>query len=182
MNQQNKSYQQDLVFIQKAKQNKQAFALLYNKYWDPVYLYIFKKVKSLDDAGDICQSTMLKAMLNLPKYQDRGFPFSAWLYRIAANEVNLFYRRKKKDGFVEIQEQDLKSFMTEINWNGSHNEDEQDQVIKILNGLKPEQLELIEMRFFFHYSFKEIADIYKIKEATAKMKVYRILEKIKQNY
>ncbi len=68
----------------------------------------------MDTAGDICQSAMLKAMLNLPKYEDRGFPFSAWLYRIASNEVNLHFRKKKKEAFVEVKETHVKELMHEV--------------------------------------------------------------------
>jgi len=173
------TYQQDLEFIARAKRDKNAFSLLYNKYWDQIFLYIFKKVQSMDDAGDICQSAMLKAMMNLPKYEDRGFPFSAWLYRIASNEVNLYFRRKKKDAFVEIRETHVKSLMTEIELSNINSIDEQEKLMLVLGDLKPNQVEIIEMRFFFGYSFKEIADVYKISEANAKMRLYRIIEKLK---
>jgi RNA polymerase sigma-70 factor (ECF subfamily) len=53
--------------------------------------------------------------------------------------------------------------------------------VELLNTLKPEQLDLIELRFFQQLSFKEIADIYSITEANAKMRIYRILEKMQQN-
>ena len=46
-------------------------------------------------------------MLNIKKYEDRGFPFSSWLYKIASNEVNKYFRDEKKVQEVEIQEKDL---------------------------------------------------------------------------
>ena len=173
------SYQQDLKFIAQAKKDKNAFYLLYNKYWDQMFLYIFKKVQSMDDAGDICQTAMLKAMMNLPKYEDRGFPFSAWLYRITSNEVNLYFRKKKKEAFVEIKETHVKELMQEVEISGLNSVDDQEKILIILGDLKPDQAEIIEMRFFFSYSFKEIADFYKISEASAKMKLYRIIDKLK---
>ena len=176
------SYQQDLEFIAKAKKDKNAFYLLYNKYWDQMFLYIFKKVQSMDDAGDICQSAMLKAMMNLPKYEDRGFPFSAWLYRISSNEVNLHFRKKKRDSFVEIKETHVKDLMQEVEISGLNSVDDQEKILMILGDLKPNQAEIIEMRFFFSYSFKEIADFYKVSEANAKMRLYRIIDKLKQKW
>lgn len=176
------SYRQDLEFINRAKRDKNAFSLLYNKYWEQVFLYIFKKVQSMDDAGDICQTAMLKAMMNLPKYEDRGFPFSAWLYRIASNEVNLYFRKKKKDSFVEIKETHVKALMGEIEITNLDSTDDQERLLAVLGELKPNQAEIIEMRFFFSYSFKEIADFYKISEANAKMRLYRIIDKLKQKW
>ncbi len=176
------SYHQDLEFIAKAKADKNAFCLLYNKYWDRIFLFIFKKVQSMDTAGDICQSAMLKAMLNLPKYEDRGFPFSAWLYRIASNEVNLHFRKKKKEAFVEVKETHVKELMHEVEISDTTSTTEQEKLLLILEDLKPKDAELIEMRFFFSYSFKEIADFYKISEASAKMRLYRTIDKLKQKW
>ena len=136
----------------------------------------------MDDSGDVCQTVMLKAMMNLPKYEDRGFPFSAWLYRIASNEVNLYFRKKKKDGFVEIKETHVKELMGEVEITEMVSIDSQEKLLEILGDLKPKDAEIIEMRFFFSYSFKEIADFYKVSEASAKMKLYRIIDKLKQKW
>jgi len=176
------SYQQDLLFIAKAKNDKNQFSLLYNKYWEQIFYFIFKKVHSMDDAGDICQTAMLKAMMNLPKYEDRGFPFSAWLYRIASNEVNLHFRKQKKNGFVEIKETHIINLMGEVEIVNTESIGNQEQLLLILEKLKPNESEIIEMRFFFKYSFKEIADFYKISEANAKMRLYRIIDKLKTKW
>lgn len=56
--------------------------------------------------------------------------------------------------------------------------DDQERLIEAINGLKQEHQDLIELRFFQELSFKEIAEIYDITEANAKMRTYRILEKI----
>ena len=53
-------------------------------------------------------------------------------------------------------------------------------IVNCVNELKQEQQDLIELRFFQSMSFKEIAEIYDITEANAKMRTYRILEKLGQ--
>lgn len=176
------SYQQDLIFIAKAKENASEFSLLYNKYWEQIFYFIFKKIKNNDDTGDICQSAMLKAMMNIKKYEDRGFPFSAWLYRIASNEVNLHFRRQKKNGYIELKETDVVDLMEAVEIVNPTSIDQQEQVLIILEALKPNESELIEMRFFFKNSFKEIANHYKISEANAKMRLYRIIDKLKTKW
>ncbi len=176
------SYQQDLIFIAKAKKDATEFSLLYNKYWEQIFYFIFKKIQNTEDTGDVCQTAMLKAMMNLPKYEDRGFPFSAWLYRIASNEVNLHFRKQKKNGFVELKETDVIDLMDTIEIVNTSSIDQQEQLILILEALKPNESELIEMRYFFKYSFNEIANHFKISEANAKMKVYRIIDKLKTKW
>lgn len=173
-------YSTDYELIKKAKANREDFGLLYEKYFDPIYYFIFKRVGNEDLAGDICQSTMFKAMMNLQNYEDRGFPFSSWLYRIASNEVNSVFRKLKKQAEVELNESQFVSFMEEIDVDIADNNDIQEKVISLLNKMEPSQTEIIELRFFFGYSFKEIADFYNISEANAKMRLYRLLEKIKK--
>jgi len=64
----------------------------------------------------------------------------------------------------------------------SMSQDDQEKLIDLLNHMDQEQLDLIELRFFQEMSFKEIADIYAISEANAKMRVYRILEKLNKKW
>ena len=81
---------------------------------------------------------------------------------------------------VEIREKDLQAIMTEISIEKLEDEDKQENLISALNTLKPEHSELIDLRFFMRYSFKEIAEFYNITEANAKMRVYRILDRLKK--
>lgn len=172
----------DRILVAAAQKDRNAFALIYDKYFERIYLFIYKRVGDEDLAGDICQETMLKVMFNIQKYEDRGIPFSAWLYRIASNEVNLFFRQKKKDTTVEIKEKHLKDMMEEGSLGKIESEEDQEKLVKMMSQLKPEHTEIIELRFFLEYSFKEIADFYSITEANAKMRLYRILEKMKQDW
>ena len=68
---------------------------------------VFKRLGGDEEvAGDLTQQTFIKAMAHLGKYEDRGFPFSSWLYRIAQNEVSMFFRQQKKNYSVSIDETD----------------------------------------------------------------------------
>ena len=174
------TYSEDIDLIRRAKKNRNDFGILYEKYFEQIYVFIFKRLGNEDTAGDVCQTTMFKAMMNIEKYEDRGYPFSTWLYRIASNEVNLHFRKIKKTAEVEIQERHVVTLMDEMKLENSVEVDCQEKIIEILNELKPEQTEIIELRFFFGYSFKEIAEFYNTSESNAKMKLYRLLEKIKK--
>lgn len=175
-------FSDDLKLVKLAKEDKRAFSLLYEKYFEKIFLFIFKRVQDEAASGDICQETMLKAMFNIDKYEDRGVPFSAWIYRIASNEVNLYFRKSAKVKTVEIQEKHVKEILIEISVHDLSNEEEQERLIKALNSLEPEQSEIIDLRFFMGYSFKEIAEFYGITEPNAKMRVYRILERLKKGW
>jgi RNA polymerase sigma-70 factor, ECF subfamily len=172
----------DAQLVEAAKKDPDYFGGLYDRYFEQIYLFIFKRVQDEAVAGDVCQKAMMKAMANIYKYEDRGRPFTAWLYRIASNECNLFFRSKKKMMTVEIEDKHVKTVMLEIKIGSESSETDQDKLIKMLSNLKPEQAEIVELRFFMQYSFKEIAEFYEISEANAKMRLYRILDKIKRTW
>ena len=152
---------------------------MYEKYFHQTFVFVLKRVRSESEANDLTQQTFIKAMMHISKYEDRGLPFGAWLYRIALNETNMFFRKNSKNHFVDINERQVNSVLEEMDSTIS-TEENQEKLIEILNGLNENDLDLIELRFFQKLPFKEIAEIYNITEANAKMKLYRIIEKIKK--
>jgi RNA polymerase sigma-70 factor, ECF subfamily len=174
--------------IQLARLDHRHFGVLYERYFEQLYRFVFKRLGGDEEAaGDLVQQTFIKAMANIAKYEDRGLPFSAWLYRIAQNEVNMFFRSRKKHYFVEISDRQLTGLIGDLSpgeISGSHTFSQEDleQLVTIINNLEETQLDIIELRFFQEMSFKEIAGIYSISEANAKMRLYRLLEKIKHQW
>ena len=172
----------DQQLVEAAKKNPDDFGGLYERYFEEIFIFIFKRVQDEDVAGDVCQKAMMKAMFNIAKYEDRGVPFKAWLYRIASNEANLFFRAQKKMITVEVEDKHVKTVMLKISIGDENKETDQEKLLKVLSNLKPEHAEIIELRFFMQYSFKEIAEFYDITEANAKMRLYRILDKVKKTW
>ena len=169
--------------ISLAKKDAHYFGTLYDRYFDQIFRFCFKRLGGLEDeAGDISQQVFIKAMANLTKYEDRGLPFSSWLHRIAQNEVSMFFRRQKKNYSVPIDENKIQDLAQEANITQYMSIDEQERLIELLNSLDEEHLDLIELRFFQEMSFKQIAEIYNITEANAKMRIYRILERVGKNW
>jgi RNA polymerase sigma-70 factor (ECF subfamily) len=176
--------------IERAKNDERYFAPLYEKYFETVFRFVFKRVNGNEElTGDLTQLTFLKAMAKIHQYEDRGFQFSSWLIRIAINEINQFFRSEKHNLTVSISENELRTVLNELDSDhDSKIEDLKDKeadlekLIEKINNLDQDQRELIEMRFFDELSFKEIAEILDTTEANAKMKVYRILEKVKKSW
>jgi RNA polymerase sigma-70 factor (ECF subfamily) len=169
--------------VELAKQRQDYFGELYERYFDQIFRFTFKRLGGLEDtAADLTQQTFIKAMANLHRYEDRGFPFGSWLYRIAQNEISMHFRSLKTTRHVEIEERKLKDIFDEAEINSYMNIDEQEKLIDLINDMEQENMDLIELRFFQGLSFKEIADIYSINEPSAKMRVYRILEKLNKKW
>ena len=167
--------------IQRAKNDASYFEYLYEQNFEKVYRFVFKRLSGNEEiSGELTQITFIKAMHALAKYEDRGYAFSSWLIRIAQNEINMYFRKLKKNYHVDIHENQLNQLSVELESEHSFTIEQQEKLINLLNGLPEDKLDLIELRFFNGLSFKEIADIYQITEANAKMKIYRIIEKLKE--
>lgn len=172
------SMQEEWVLIREAQANPAAFRSLYNKYFDSIFRFIYRRTADQNLSSDICSQVFLKAMQKLHIYQFKGVPFSAWLYRIASNEIAQFYRDEKKNRVVSIETTQLADLIDEIDY--TDNDYLRSTMILAIDDLKEDDMQLIELRFFEQRPFKEIAAIIGITESNAKVKTYRILEKLKK--
>ncbi len=170
--------QAEWLEIQGAQRSPALFRPLYNRYYDPIFRFIFRRTANEEIAADICSQVFLKAMQRLNKYQFKGVPFSAWLYRIASNEVAQHFRNSQKNPVISINERNFNHLASELD--EPKNEELRNLLIQSLDDLKPNDVQLIELRFFEERPFKEIADILEITESNAKVKTYRLLEKLKK--
>jgi len=180
MNQEQTKYSQEeeLKLINSAKLNPANFAPLYDRYYKIIYLFIYKRYRDKELTADLTSQVFLKAMLNISKYQDKGFPFSAWLFRIAFNEMNMLHRKNSKYKEVEVREKDAIDFLDEINIESKEKNIE--TILRFLETMEEEHQHLIQMRFFDKLSFKEIGDILNITEDNAKVRLYRAMDKLKK--
>lgn len=168
----------ELAIVEAAKTDPGKFGMLYEKYYRQVFVFVFRRIGEEEQSGDIVANTFLKAMLALPKYTFKGVPFSAWLFRIAANEINMFFRKTKKERIVSLDKSDLGSMIGESGENDS--DENQKLLLKALSTLADEEMQIIELRFFEKRAFIEVGEIMGITENNAKVRTYRILDKLKQ--
>lgn len=171
---------QEYVVLERSKKDKQAFGALYEKYFDRIFYFIFRQTDDEDLTADLCSQTFLNALNNIQKFEFRGVPFSAWLYRIASNEVNKHYRKIKRDKVFSIEEIKVRELMPPAD-EGDH-EDLLKKMVEYLRELPTEMLEVLELRFFEEKDFKEIAFILDITESGAKMRTYRALDRVRKKF
>src|SRR5216684_6449544 len=69
------------------RRDSAAFGVLYESHLDRVYRYIYYRVGSTAEAEDLSEQVFLKAWEAIERYEPRGVPFIAWLYRLAHNLV-----------------------------------------------------------------------------------------------
>lgn len=169
----------ELTQIKKAQNDPGEFAPIYNRYYNEIFIYISRRIDDNDMVADITSKTFTNCLSSLHKFKYMGVPFSAWLYKIAINEVRQFFRyRKNYPRTVCITEADFTDIIQET-VNESAYDDAYEVVPKLLSQLNENELQCIELRFFEKKSFKEIGFLMGLTEVNAKVRTYRILKKLK---
>lgn len=169
----------DGTLILRSQSDPEAFRPLYEKYFKRIFLFVYHRLGDKSLSGDITSQVFFKALVNLNKFELRGLPFSAWLFRIALNECNDFFRKSKRYRMVAIEDSAAEKLHEEIT-SETGLEELRAQLPQILERLSEEELQIIELRFFEQLPFQEVADILGITETYAKVKTYRILEKMRK--
>lgn len=172
--------QQERVIVEQAKKNSRDFGALYEKYFDRIYNYLYRQTDDEELAGDLCSQTFINALNNLKRYEFRGVPFSAWLYKIASNEVNKHFRKFKGKKIFSIEEVRIKELVEQSD--EAWDEELVKKLIEFMKDLPMDMLQVLELRFFEDRDFKEIAYILDITESGAKMRTYRALDKLRKNF
>lgn len=169
---------QEYLILERSTKDTKAFGELYEKYFERIFNFIYRQIDDEDITGDLCSQTFLNALRNAHKFEFRGVPVSAWLYRIASNEVNKHYRKIKRDKVFSIEEVKVKELVerTEEGWD----EELTNKALEHLKDLPTDMLEVLELRFFEDKDFKEIAFILDITESGAKMRTYRALDRLRK--
>ena len=146
--------------VQRAKQHDQeAFARLYDEYFDKIYRYVALKIGDKTEAEDMTQQVFLKALQSISSFKWKGVPFSAWLYRIAHNQVVDYLRKKKRrpatlldESLVSGDSENTPQSMVERNI-------DTEQLLAATQHLTDAQREVISLRFTSELSTAQVAEI-----------------------
>lgn len=140
-----------------------AFGNLYRVFAPRVYRFFAFRVSGWCDAEDLTQQTFLKMIEALPRYEARGLPFGAWLFRIARNLVIDFERARREP--LDLEE------IVKRGGDGHADDriagaDERDALVRALLALTPDQRDVIAYRFFADLPARDVGRLMGRDEAT----------------
>ena len=176
--------------VRQAQKAPDAFAQLYDQYYPKIFGYVLRRTASLEAAQDITSETFFNALSKLWQFRWRNISFSAWLYKIATNEVNQYFRKaeyKKSASLEELQEQGFEPIsshnpeneLIEAQEKLEQHQDFLEIQVKIVR-LPAKYQEVITLRFFEQKQIKEISEILGKKEGTVKSLLHRAVEKLRE--
>ncbi len=142
----------ELVIKTKAG-DKEAFSIIVKLYMKKAYFIALGIVGNEQDAYDISQDAFIKAYKSIKSF-DSTRDFFPWFYKIIRNVAIDYINKRKKNNEV-----DLDTAIFKISNESKLPFEEREELKKCIFSLPREHREVIVLRFFHGYSYKEIADI-----------------------
>jgi len=152
--------------VQRAKERDEAaFAQIYESYFDKIYRYLVMKIGDKTEAEDLAQQVFVKVVQQIGTFNWRGTPFSAWLFRIAHNQMVDYLRQRSKRQPLPLDE----SVAGRDDPQGAvEARIDLERVLEAAKKLTAAQQEVISLRFSADLSTKEVAKIMNKSEGAIK--------------
>jgi RNA polymerase sigma-70 factor (ECF subfamily) len=163
----------ELLLIEAARKDPARFGEIYERYFDRVYAYIARRVGNRDAAQDLTADVFHRALANIGKYESRGVPFGAWLFRIAANAIaDKWKHAAKESGNPSAEEIDAGTLDLETI-------EHRAQLIAAVRKLTAEQRRVIQLRFAEEKSIRDIAQEMRKTEGAVKLLQFRAIQNLR---
>ncbi len=160
------------LLVAAAQKDPARFAGLYELYFARVYAYISRRVHDRAATEDLTSEVFHSALANLPRFEWRGAPFGAWLFRIAANAIADRWKRNAKEqgspAAEEFQEADYADAVHCAT------------LFRLASELPADQKRVIELRFAEEKSIREIAQELQRTEGAVKQLQFRALQNLRE--
>lgn len=158
-----------------AAEDKLAFGELYQRYVKRIYNYFYYRMGSHEDAEDLTARVFIRAMAHIENYDDRGVPFSAWLYRIAHNLVANWHRDNDRHKVIPLDEFLANKILTDAPDTLTEHKEEQELLLASIRRLPEERQQLIFLKFVERMSNQEIGEMMNRTEGAIKSLYHRTL-------
>jgi RNA polymerase sigma-70 factor, ECF subfamily len=158
--------------IEAAQRDSRHFGELYERNFDRVYAYVTRRVQDHATAEDVTSEVFQQALANIGRFEWRGVPFIAWLYRIAANAIADRSVRLAREQGGAAEEIGDHSTMQEVEARAA--------LYQMVGDLVGDQQRVIVARFAEEKSIREIAQEMGRSEGAIKQLQFRALENLRR--
>jgi len=164
----------ELLLIEAAQKDPARFGDIYERYFDRVYAYIARRLGNRDAAQDLTADVFHRALANIGKYESRGVPFAAWLFRIAANAIADKWKSAAKESGNPSEEE------TDPGKSGMDAAEHRAKLFQSVRTLPADQRRVIQMRFAEEKSIRDIAEALRKTEGAIKQLQFRALQNLRE--
>lgn len=171
----------DSKLVLLAKDDQHAFGVLYERYIQKIYKYIYYRTGNHQDAEDLTAAVFHRAMSHITNYTDRGVPFQAWLYRIAHNLVANWHRDRGRRKIIPLEEFLGPDSYFEAPDAATEDKEERAQLLAAIQRLPEERQQLLYLKFVSNLSNLEVGEILDRTEGAIKSLYHRTLITLRED-
>jgi RNA polymerase sigma-70 factor (ECF subfamily) len=161
------------VILSVTNGNKDAYRIIVERYRNFAYSIALGYVANAEDALDISQVAFIKAYRALKRF-DRSKPFSPWLYAIVRNLCMTFLKKRR------LEYESIMQYTDHVPHFNKQEEEQKRVLLKRINELDTDEQEIINLRYFQGYSYREIAGILNCPIGTVMSRLFYVKKKLKQ--
>jgi len=164
------------LLIEAAQKDPARFAELYENNFERVYAYVVRRVGDRAETEDLTSEVFHHALANLPRFEWRGIPFAAWLFRIAENLISDRWQRRSREQ-VTVEVEQIESAPA----SGVEFEEVERRatLFRLVDTLPAEQRRVVVLRFVEQKSIKEVAREIRKTEGAVKQLQFRALSSLR---
>jgi RNA polymerase sigma-70 factor, ECF subfamily len=162
------------LLVEAAQKDPACFAELYELHFERVYGYVCKRVENRTETEDLTAEVFHQALANLKRFEWRGIPFAAWLFRIAANLISDRWQRSGREISDEEQIELAQVSPAEI-----EEVERRATLYRLVDTLPAEQKRVVILRFVEEKSIKEVSKAVGKTEGAVKQLQFRALSNLR---
>ncbi len=170
----------DEELAERAKTSGEAFGELYDRHVRRIYNYVYYRTGRASEAEDLTERVFLQALENLARYEFRGAPFSAWLFRIAHNLVANWHRDTSRHPTGPLEELDGWEDRRADPHADAVTSEEKRELRELIGSLPPDRKQLLVMKFVEERSNAAIAQEMRRTEGAVKALLHRTLVTLRE--
>jgi len=171
--------EKDEVLAERAKTDREAFGILYERHARRIYNYVYYRTSSVADAEDLTARTFYQALSNLHRYKVQGVPFSAWLFRIAHNLVANWHRDTGRHRSVPLDGLHELPNVSDDPPRMAESLEECRELRAVLRRLPADRQQLLILKFVERMPNAQIATVMGRTEGAVKALLHRTIENLK---
>lgn len=156
------------------------FEEVYEKYFVRIYNYIRYRVLARDAADDLVSAVFEKVLDKFASFDPEKAPLEPWLFAIARNTLNDYYRRRKVRGWFSITDREENIASGESVEASAERSEENAQLLAALKVLSEQERELIAMKFTLEQTNRDIAAQTGLGESNVGVILFRAMKKLKE--
>ena len=157
--------------VEAAQTDPRHFAGLYELHFERVYAYVVRRVRDREVAQDLTSDVFHHALSAIKRYELRGIPFAAWLFRIAANKIADHVSRLSQERAIPLPVQCKETDYDEV--------ERLALLFQAVRELPEDQRRVVELRFVEQKSIRQVAEELQRSEGAIKQLQFRGLETLR---